>query len=140
MQGWLGGKKRGDDMADGLGPEKFAPLHRRLAEKRKDSNEKVVPLLANEQAEPAPAATSANEKIDALIRQIAGDSMDQIDRVIRDLERLRDMMRSEGQRISGEIVDYARINQSTTTAMKVITESLQQWKRAPQNNDRNDLL
>ncbi len=127
-------------MADGFGPEKFAPLHRRLAEKRKDPNEKIVPLPANEQAEPAPAATSANEKIDALIRQIAGDSMDQIDRVIRDLERLRDMMRSEGQRISGEIVDYARINQSTTTAMKVIAESLQQWKRAPQNNDRNDLL
>src|SRR5512135_1294307 len=105
-------------MAEKVGPEQFAPLNRRLAEKRTDVDEKVVSLPAKEQGESA--ATSANEKIAALIGQIAADSMDQIDLVIRDLERVRDIVRSEGQRVNREIVGYASLNHAMTRAMKVV--------------------
>ena len=55
--------------------------------------------------------------------------MEEIDRVIRELEGVREMLRIEGERVSGEIASFATLNYSATTAMKVIADSLKQGKR-----------
>jgi hypothetical protein len=41
------------------------------------------------------------------------------------------MLRSEGERVSREIAGYASLSHASMTAMKVISESLTQWKNAP---------
>ena len=41
------------------------------------------------------------------------------------------MLRKEGERVSREIAGYATLSNAATTAMKVITDSLTQWKSAP---------
>ena len=46
-------------------------------------------------AVPDPAA----ENLNALIRRVAGASMEEIDRVILELQGVRDMLRSEGERV-----------------------------------------
>jgi hypothetical protein len=62
------------------------------------------------------------------MRRIAGASMDEIDGVMRELESVREMLRSEGARISREIAGYAALCQASTTAMGTITNSITRWK------------
>src|SRR5512144_787189 len=63
-----------------------------------------------------------------LNRRVAGVSTEEIDQVILELQRVRDILRGEGERLSREIARYASLNQQLMTAIKVITENLIQWK------------
>ena len=83
----------------------------------------IVRRLRDEDAAAVPAAENGN----ALIRRVAGESMEEIDRVIRELESVRDMLLSEGERVSREIAGYASLNHASMTAMKLIGDSIKQW-------------
>ena len=80
----------------------------------------------------ATAADPVTENLNSLIRRVSGASMDEIDRVIGELQAVRDMLRSEGERVSREIAGYASLSHAAMTAMKVIGESVTQWKSAPE--------
>jgi hypothetical protein len=82
-------------------------------------------------AAPPPANGPAAEDLNSVVRRVAGDSIEEIDRVIRALENVRDMMRNEGERVSREIAGYASLSHAAATAMKVIADSIHQWKDAP---------
>ena len=62
--------------------------------------------------------------------------MEEIDRVILELQGVRDMLRSEGERVSREIAGYASLNHAAMTAMKVIGDSLKQWKESAPTDSR----
>jgi hypothetical protein len=62
--------------------------------------------------------------------------MEEIDRVIAELQTVRDMLHKEGDRVSREIAGYASLSHAAMTAMKVIGDSLTQWKSAPNNYRR----
>ena len=115
------------------GPETYAPPHRRPPENHA-AVEKVVTLLAKQQPEASAEPASATEHLDVIIRRIAMDSMTEIGRVIRDLENVSDMLRNEGERINRQVNGYANLNRAATATMKVITESLKQWKERPSQN------
>jgi hypothetical protein len=112
-------------MAEKSGPETYAPPERRPPEKRSDVEH--IAFLRQQRTEAGPAA----EDLDAVVRRAAGDSMEEIDRVIRALESVRDMMRNEGERVSREIAGYASLSHAAATAMRVIADSIKQWKDAP---------
>ena len=57
--------------------------------------------------------------------------MDEIDRVIRELESVREMLRNEGERVTRDVAGYVSLNQAATTVLKVIADSIKQWKDAP---------
>jgi hypothetical protein len=71
---------------------------------------------------------AAANQFNSLIKRVSGASMEEIDRVILELQGVRDMLRSEGERVSREIAGYASLNHAAMTAMKVIGDGLQQWK------------
>ncbi|MGA9195466.1 MAG: hypothetical protein WB037_10280, partial [Pseudolabrys sp.] len=71
------------------------------------------------------------ERPSEVVRRVSGASLEEIDRVIRELEGVREMLRIEGERVSREIASFATLNHSATTAMKVISDSLKQWKETP---------
>ena len=79
------------------------------------------------------AAEPVSDNLNGLIRRVSGASMEEIDRVILELQGVRDMLRSEGERVGREIAGYASLSHAAMTAMKVIGDSLTQWKNAPQN-------
>jgi predicted RNase H-like nuclease len=58
--------------------------------------------------------------------------MEEIDRVILELQDLRDTLRKEGERVSHEVARYTRLNQASMSAMKSIADSLIQRKSASQ--------
>ena len=133
-------------MAEKSGPEKYAPPDRRSPEKPSTVDQALANTVEGEirefvrrdvsvqhrQRSEANAANSpAAESLNALIQRVAGDSMEEIDRVIRELESVREMLRNEGERVSREVASYASLSHAATTAMKVIADSVKQWKDAP---------
>jgi NifU-like protein involved in Fe-S cluster formation len=88
-------------------------------------------LLRQQQGQAVPAnAPTAENQLNALVQRVAGNSMEEIDRVIRALENVRDMMRKEGERVSHEVASYASLSHAATTAMQLIVDNIKQWKNA----------
>ena len=132
-------------MAEKSGPEKFAPPDRRRPEKLSNVDQAAanavegeirelvrrdVSLPHRQRSEIDATNDPAAENLNALIQRVAGDSMEEIDRVIRELESVRDMLRNEGERVSREVAGYASLSHAAVTAMKVIADSIHQWKDA----------
>ncbi|MDO9411216.1 MAG: hypothetical protein Q7T81_01395 [Pseudolabrys sp.] len=71
------------------------------------------------------------DNLNALIKRVSGASMEEIDRVILELQSVRDMLRAEGDRVTREVAGYASLSHAAMTAMSVIADSLTQWKGEP---------
>ena len=78
------------------------------------------------------AGDPASDHVTKLVSNVSGASMEQIDRVILELQGIRDMLRNEGERVSREISGFASLNHAAITSMKVIADSLAQWKNGAQ--------
>ena len=138
--------------ADKLGPEKtgpeaFAPNRSKSPEKLSEIDQAAatafegeirefvrrdVPSLRRPHNEAEHAATDpAADNLNSVIRRVSGASMEEIDRVILELQGVREMLRHEGERVSREIASYASLSHAAMTAMTVIADSLTQWKSAP---------
>lgn len=127
------------------GPEKSAPEQRRAPEKLGDVDQAVnafegesrefvrrdVSNPRRPRADVEPSHDPVAENLNNLIKRVSGASMDEIDRVILELQGVRDMLRNEGERVTREIAGYASLSHAAMTAMKVIGDSLTQWKSAP---------
>ena len=147
-------ERTGTDAApDAQGPDKPAPAattaERRMVEKLGAINEAAANAFEGEirefvrrdvaprrPREDAPAETPISDNLNGLIRRVSGASMEEIDRVIAELQTVREMLRREGERVSREVAGYASLSHAAMTAMKVIGESVQQWKSAPRNDQR----
>ncbi len=69
--------------------------------------------------------------IGALLQRVAGTSVQEIEKLISELQTLRDMLHNEGARVQREIVEYATLSQAAMQSTKIIAESLTQWKKVP---------
>ncbi|MGI8525503.1 MAG: hypothetical protein ACR2K5_04890 [Pseudolabrys sp.] len=78
---------------------------------------------------PADDASDTTNNFNTLIWRVSGASMEEIDRVILELQSVRDMLRQEGERVTREVSGFASLNHA---AMKVIADSLAQWKNGAQ--------
>jgi hypothetical protein len=136
-------------MADKSGLEKYPPPNRRPPEKFSDVDQvaannvedeirqvvrRDMPFLQRQRSE-GNADSSAIESLNALVGRLAIDSMEDIDRVIRDLESIRDMLQKEGQRVIREIAGYTSLSDAARAAMRVIADSIKQWKNVSDKPD-----
>jgi len=71
---------------------------------------------------------SAADNISSLIQRVSGASIGEIERVIAELTNVRDVLRSEADRVQREISGYASLSQAAMNSMKIIADSLTQWK------------
>ena len=79
-------------------------------------------------ARPADGGDAAADNINALIQRVSAQSVGEIERVMGELGQVRDMLRSEGDRVQREIAGYAALSQAAMTSMKIIADSLAQWR------------
>jgi len=105
------------------GPEQYAPPDRRVAKTRADIDESMVRHYSQ-----ADTTSDATNELNKRIQVAAGASMDEIDRVIRELEGVRNLLREEADRVSREIAGFASLTHTSRTAMQVIAETIQKWK------------
>ena len=112
-------------------PEKLAGVDQAAA-----AFEGEIHELIQRVAVPSRQRSEANapaENINALIQRVAAASTEEIDRLIIELQGVRDMLRSEGERVSQAISGYASLSHASMTAMKVIGDNLRQWRDPPIN-------
>jgi hypothetical protein len=82
------------------------------------------------------AEVNGIEDQDALILRVANASTEEIDRLIFELQSVRDMLRREGERVNRDLASYTNLNQHLMTGMKIISENLRQWKGAPESREQ----
>ena len=78
--------------------------------------------------EPSTEATVNN--VNSLIQRVAGTSLAEIEKLIAELESLRDLLHAEGQRVQREISGYAQLSQAAMKSTRMIADNVTQWKRA----------
>src|SRR5262245_43884363 len=66
------------------------------------------------------------EDLHALVLRVAAASVEEIDRVILELQGVRDMLLGEGERLNRELARFTSINLAAMTATKVIGDHLKQ--------------
>jgi hypothetical protein len=67
--------------------------------------------------------------VNSLIQRVAGTSLGEIERLISELEGLRDLLHAEGQRVQREISGYAQLSQAAMKSTRLIADNVAQWKR-----------
>jgi hypothetical protein len=72
--------------------------------------------------------------LNSLIQRVSGTSVLEIEKLIAELQTLRDYLQNEGQRVQREITEYAHMSQAATKSTKIIAESLAQWKQTAESN------
>lgn len=82
-----------------------------------------------------PAGEAVAENVNSVIQRVAGASIEEIERVIGELQGVREILRSEGERVQREISGYANLSQAAMASMKIISESLTRWKPAPARSE-----
>ena len=92
------------------------------------------PQVASSDTAPHTQAPDASEStvnsVNSLIQRVAGTSLAEIEKLISELESLRDLLHAEGQRVQREISGYAQLSQAAMKSTRMIADNVTQWKRA----------
>jgi len=90
-------------------------------------------------AGPRPPASNRGDviadNIGTLMERVSLNSVQEIDRLIGELETLKARLHSEAERVQREVVGYASLSQSAMQSTKIITESLSHWRKVPHTAD-----
>jgi hypothetical protein len=73
---------------------------------------------------------AAVTQVYSVIGRVSAASVKEIEKLVAELENLRDFVQSESQRVQREITDYAQLTQSATSSTKIMLESVGKWKAA----------
>ena len=74
-------------------------------------------------------AEASVNSVNSLIQRVAGTSLAEIENLVSELEALRDLLHSEGQRVQREISGYAQLSQAAMKSTRMIADNVTQWKR-----------
>jgi hypothetical protein len=77
----------------------------------------------------------APTEIVPLIQQVGASSIEEIDRLLAELQSAREFLQSEGERVEQEVVRYADLAQMASVTTKIIMDAMGQWH--PAHNQQN---
>ncbi|MGA2290155.1 hypothetical protein [Bradyrhizobium sp.] len=87
-----------------------------------------TPSIAGAEPVLQPGSEPVNN-INSLIQRVAGTSLTEIENLINELENLRELLHTEGQRVLREISGYAQLSQAAMKSTRMIADNVNQWKR-----------
>ena len=62
--------------------------------------------------------------VNSLVQRVAGTSLQEIDNLVVELQKLRDFLVSEGERVQREIAGYGELSKATLRSAKLIADSM----------------
>jgi hypothetical protein len=120
-------------------PIKSEPPAIRIADAAEDGVEKVNQVEAEIRdfvrrdlqtvRRTADATEAVASNINSLVQRVAGTTLREIDVLLRELEGLRDLLQSEGERVQREVAGYAQLSQSAMSSTRIIADSMQTWRK-----------
>jgi hypothetical protein len=92
------------------------------------------PAPAQEAAPPtAPVEVGAElggDTCAALIHKISTPSIEELDKMIGELQEARDYLQAEGERIEREAVGYTELSQTALESVRIISDTVSEWRKA----------
>jgi hypothetical protein len=71
-----------------------------------------------------------DDKFTSLIQKIAATSVEELDRLIGELQQAKAYLQSEGERIERETAGYVQFSQTALESVKIISETVGEWRKA----------
>jgi hypothetical protein len=99
------------------------------------SEDKIRELIRGE----APRAVLANDDAPAepyidtiapILKRVGAASIAGMEKLISELDEARTFLKTEGERIQREAAHYANLTQTADASVKIIAESLREWRTA----------
>ena len=92
------------------------------------ADDKSLPVKSALEELPAQTGDDAEQTKSSLAR-LTSNSIDRLDRLMSEIQEMREFLRTEGERVQREIVNYAQLNQNVAlAATKIKAETVGTWK------------
>ncbi len=86
--------------------------------------------LRRERGEGGAPSIATSQNPAELVRRVAGTSAEEVERVVLELQKLSDLLRSERDRVNREVEGYIKLDSHATSAMQVVSTALKQLSDA----------
>ena len=96
-------------------------------------------VMTNRERHPDEESEMAASSINSVLQRASTSSVQEIDKLIAELQTLGDTLHKERARVQHEIVQYSSLTRGALKSTKVIAESLTQCKKAPDAPALSDL-
>ena len=87
-------------------------------------------VVTNRERQPENESEMVASSINSVLQRATTTSVQEIDKLITELQTLRHMLHSKGAQVQREIVQYSTLTTAALHSTKIIAESLTQLKRA----------
>jgi hypothetical protein len=92
------------------------------------ADDKLPPVKAAVEDGPAQIEDDA-ERTKSSLARLTSNSIDRLEGLMVELQEMREFLRSEGERVQRELVNYAQLNQNVAVAAsKIKAETVGTWK------------
>src|SRR5262245_61543363 len=88
-------------------------------------------VVTNRERQPENESGMVANSINSVLQRATTTSVQEIDKLITELQTLRHMLHSKGAQVQREIVQYSTLTTAALHSTKIIAESLTQLKKAP---------
>lgn len=105
-------------------------VRRELGGQRRAQSEPSAKVSDNRNGQPESGGDMIAQQVNTLIQRVSLTSVKEIDKLISELQGLRNFLNTESQRVQREISGYAQMSDTALKSTRIIAESLAQWKRA----------
>ena len=96
-----------------------------------EMREFVRRVVTNRERHPDNESEMVASSINSLLQGATTTSVQEIDKLITELQALSDRLHSERARVQREVVQYSTLTRAALQSTKIIAESLMQFKEAP---------
>jgi hypothetical protein len=88
-----------------------------------------LPIATRLPPQPAEGDDRGVGQANSLIQRVAGASVLEIEKLVAELQRLRDFLGSEADRVQREMTAYVHLSDAAMKSTKIIADSVSQWKQ-----------
>jgi ElaB/YqjD/DUF883 family membrane-anchored ribosome-binding protein len=88
-------------------------------------------VVTNRERQPENESEMVASSINSVLERATTASVQEIDKLITELQTLSDTLHSERARVQQEIVQYLTLTRAALESTRIIAESLTQFKKAP---------
>jgi ABC-type transporter Mla subunit MlaD len=88
-------------------------------------------VVTNRERQPENESEMVANSINSVLQGATTTSVQEIDKLITELQTLSDRLHSERARVQREVVQYSTLTRAALQSTEIIAESLMQFKKAP---------
>jgi len=120
-----------DATMNAMEPEQFTLANTAMTEVA-EGNCDLVPADGSSASIP-PAETeleAGGDKFSSLIKTMGAPSIVELEKIIGELQQARTYLQAESERIERETVGYAELSQTAMESVRIIAETVGEWRKA----------